>query len=249
MQNELKELFLIKWKKYFGEAELPIVYYYTDTLSDNEIVNTRNNNRCLIGNLNTVRQGYTFVFSAESSGCMGGKRYTGYSQKLRPNFEYFLSCGIPGEIEGERYKKSSELVKEYLKNNPPFEAPAKYLVFKRWDNLEDRDEPLAVIFFATPDILSGLFTLANYDYANPNGVMSPMGSGCSSIIAYPLVESKQLNPRCVLAMFDVSARPFVTENTLTFTIPMKRTEEMLRNMDDSFLITGSWKAVRGRINK
>jgi len=180
---------------------------------------------------------------------MGGKRYTGYSQKLRPNFEYFLSCGIPGEIEGERYKKSSELVKEYLKNNPPFEAPAKYLVFKRWDNLEDRDEPLAVIFFATPDILSGLFTLANYDYANPNGVMSPMGSGCSSIIAYPLVESKQLNPRCVLGMFDVSARPFVTENTLTFTIPMKRTEEMLRNMDDSFLITGSWKAVRGRINK
>ena len=248
MQKGLKELFLMKWNKYFGKAELPIAYYYIDTLSDNETMNTQNHNRCIIGNLNAAREGHTFVFSAESPGCMGGKRYTGYSQKLRPNFEYFLSCGFPDKIEGERYKKSPDLVKEYLKNNPSFEAPAKYLIFKRWDKLEDRDEPLAVIFFATPDVLSGLFTLANYDSANPNGVIVPMGSGCSSIIAYPLVEAKQSQPRCVLGMFDVSARPYVPENTLTFTIPMKRIEEMLLNMDESFLITESWKAVRDRIN-
>jgi len=30
-----------------------------------------------------------------------------------PHFEYFLSCGIPGKLEGERYKKSPELVKEF----------------------------------------------------------------------------------------------------------------------------------------
>ena len=34
----------------------------------------------------------------------------GFTQELRPNFEFFLSCGIPGEMEGERYKKSQELV-------------------------------------------------------------------------------------------------------------------------------------------
>jgi len=29
-----------------------------------------------------------------------------FKQELRPNFEYFLSCGIEGEVEGERYNRS-----------------------------------------------------------------------------------------------------------------------------------------------
>jgi len=190
-----------------------------------------------------------FVYSSENPGCLGGKRYTGFSQKLRPDFEYFLSCGIPGKMEGERYKKSPELVEEYLKNHPPFKAPARYLVFKRWDSLLETDEPMAIVFFAAPDVLSGLFTLANFDAVDPNGVIAPMGSGCSSIVSYPLAESKSINPRCVLGMFDVSARPCVPKNTLTFAIPMRRFAEMVQNMDESFLITGSWNAVRNRINK
>jgi hypothetical protein len=138
-------------------------------------------------------------------------------------------------------------VKKYIQNNPPFKAPAKYLVFKRWDKLVESDDPLAAIFFATPDVMSGLFTLANYDSSDPNGVIAPMGSGCSSIISYPLVESRSDRPRCVLGMFDVSARPCVPDNTLTFTIPVKRFEVMLGNIDESFLITESWKAVKERI--
>ena len=47
-----------------------------------------------------------------------------------PNFEYFLSCGIPGELEGERYKKSPEIVLEFMKKAPCFKAPARYTVFK-----------------------------------------------------------------------------------------------------------------------
>jgi hypothetical protein len=50
-------------------------------------------------------------------------------------------------------------------------------------------------------------------------------------------------------MFDVSARPCVPAQTLTFTIPMTRCEEMFRNTDESFLITESWDIVRKRINK
>lgn len=33
---------------------------------------------------------------------------------IRPDFEYFLSCGIPGKMEGEPDKKSPELVKEIM---------------------------------------------------------------------------------------------------------------------------------------
>jgi hypothetical protein len=247
MDQQLKTSFVEQWHKYFPTADLPIGYYYADQVSEEEIEDTRHEERCLICNLERVRTGHTLVYDARSPGCAGGKRYTGFTQKLRRNFEYFLSCGIPGEMEGERYKKSPELVKEYLAQHPPFVAPGTYLVFKRWDKLGAEEQPLAIVFFAPADVLSGLFTLANYDRSDPHGVIAPMGSGCASIIDYPYQESKSDNPRCVLGMFDVSARPCVPQNTLTFTVPMGRFEQMVLNMDESFLITASWNAVRDRL--
>ncbi len=50
-----------------------------------------------------------------------------------------------------------------------------------------------------------------------------------------------------MGMNDVSARHYVPENTLTFTIPLKRFEEMVGNMDESFLITKSWEMVKKRM--
>ncbi len=247
MDEKFRDFFIRQWQKYVPTAELPVAYYYSERVTDEDLEDTENEDRCLIGNLNRVRSGHTFIYDAKTTGCPGGKHYTGYAQTLMPNIEYFLSCGIPGKMEGERYKKSPELVKEFMKNHPPSEAPAKYLVFKRWDKLSGDDNPLAVIFFATADVLSGLFTLANYDARDPHAVIAPMGSGCSSIINYPLVESRTENPRCILGMFDVSARPYVPDNTLTFTIPMKRLEEMVANMDESFLITKSWEMVKKRM--
>jgi uncharacterized protein (DUF169 family) len=246
MEESTRKSFLDRWSKHFGFAELPITFFYTDKVDVQDLEESKDEHRCLIGNLNRVREGYAFVYTADSPGCTGGKRYAGFSQKLRPNFEYFLSCGIPGKMEGERYKKSPELVREYLKNHPPFRAPAPYLVFKRWDRLGIGENPAAVIFFATADVLSGLFTLANYDWAEAQAVIAPMGSGCSSIINGPMEESKSSHPRCILGMFDVSARPHVPQNTLTFSIPYKRMVEMMENMEESFLITNSWKIVKRR---
>ena len=50
-----------------------------------------------------------------------------------------------------------------------------------------------------------------------------------------------------MGMFDVSARPCVPSATLTFTVPLQRFERMVANMDESFLITRSWDAVKRRI--
>jgi hypothetical protein len=247
MDPSFPSSFLPRWKKYFPGAALPICYFYTDDPLEDDVKDTINQDRCLIGNLQRVQDGHSFVYDAHSPGCIGGKRYSGFSNKLRPNFEYFLSCGIPGELEGERYKKNPQLVKEYLKNHPPFGAPAKSLVFKRFDRLTPEETPFAVIFFAAPDVLSGLFALANYDRADPHGVIIPMGSGCASIINYPYQEAQSAAPRCILGMFDVSARPCVPWDKLTFTIPFRRFEQMVQNMDESFLITKSWDKVRKRL--
>ncbi len=134
-----------------------------------------------------------------------------------------------------------------VKLAPSFEAPARFIVFKRWNLLEKYDQPDVIIFFATPDVLLGLFTLASFDEANPNSVFTPSGSGCSSIIQYPYLEKSSARSRAVIGLFDVSARPFAPENTLSFLVPMDRFDRIVRHMEESFLVTNSWKAVRRRI--
>jgi hypothetical protein len=48
-------------------------------------------------------------------------------------------------------------------------------------------------------------------------------------------------------MFDVSARPCVQEGVLSFSVPMVKFMKMISYMDESFLITDSWKKVQKRI--
>lgn len=48
-------------------------------------------------------------------------------------------------------------------------------------------------------------------------------------------------------MFDVSARPYVKKDDLTFAMPMSKFRRMAEYMDESFLITSSWEKVRKRM--
>ena len=234
MDMTRKNEFMRLWTKHFDGAELPIVFYYTDKPGNADPMKPPTGHRCIFADLSKVRAGQSLCFTAESIGCFGGRRYTGFDTRAMPNFEYFLSCGIPGKLEGERYKKTPALVTEWVRQVPKVEAPARFIVFKRWDRLEEPDEPEVVVFFARPDVLSGLFTLANFDVAEPNGVFAPFGAGCASAIQYPYLEGQSDSPRAVLGLFDVSARPFVGDGILTFAVPMKRFEQMMDNMEESF---------------
>jgi uncharacterized protein (DUF169 family) len=249
MDMQLKERFLERWKKYFHRTDLPITFYYSNEAGNLELVKPPSGHQCFIGVLSRVRQGASLCFNVDSIGCGGGKRYLGFTEEIMPNFEYFLSCGIPGKLEGERYKKTPELVKEAVKNFPVFKAPAQFIIFKRWDKLEQADRPEVVIFFAPPDVLSGLFTLASFDEAELNGIFTPFSAGCGTIVQYPYLEKDSARPRGVLGMFDVSARPFVPKETLSLALPMKKFQGMIENMDESFLITASWAKVKARIQK
>ncbi len=248
MDIAFKEKFIELWSRFFGNAELPVVFYYTDIEVNAEMVEPSQKWNCFVGELAKVRKGRSLAFDQEAVACGGGKKYLGFTNKLRPGFEYFLSCGNK-EIEGERYLQSPELVEKFLDNAPWSPAKGKKIVFKRWDMLLEEDEPEVVIFFAKPDVLSGLFTLAGFDREDMNGTIAPFGSGCSSIIQYPLAESLNAKPRAVLGMLDVSARTFVQENVMSFALPIKRLEEITGYMEESFLITESWEKVRKRINK
>ncbi len=247
MDMELKNRFMELWDRYFPGADLPIVFYYADAPGDSPLVESPSGWRCMLADLGRVRKGKSICFNIDSFGCPGGQRYTGFSQEVSDVFRYFLSYGIEGKMEGERYKKSPELVDQYMKDRTPFEAPAPYIVFKRWDELGADDEPAVVIFFATGDVLSGLFTLANFDTPHQQAVISPFCSGCGSIIDIPYHEAESDDPKAVLGMFDISARPYVGPNTLTFAAPFNKFARMVNNIEESFLIAASWSKVKKRI--
>jgi uncharacterized protein (DUF169 family) len=248
MDMELKTRFEHQWARYFGNAELPVSFFYAkDQPTGTQMPKPPTGQRCVIGDLSKARAGKNLAFVAEVIGCAGGKKYLGFAEGLRPEFEYFLSYGIPGKLEGERYKKSPELVREVMKRQPSFVAPERFIVFKRWDRLEKDDRPEVVIFFARPDVLSGVFTLANFDRAEPEGVIAPFGAGCSTIVQYPYMEKDKEIPRAVLGMLDVSARPCVPSDVITLAVPMSKFTGMIGNMEESFLITGSWGKVKRRI--
>ena len=99
MDLTFRDKFMVLWEKYFNGAELPMIFYYTDKEGRGELVQPPETvHQCLIGTLNKVRKGQAICFGENSFGCGGGKRYLGYSENLRPNFEHFLSCGIEGEL-------------------------------------------------------------------------------------------------------------------------------------------------------
>jgi uncharacterized protein (DUF169 family) len=247
MKSETRDHFIQQWKKFFNNADLPITFYYTDNPKNAVIVPSSGKWNCLICELKKVREGESLAFSNESLKCGGAKRYLGFTDKMRPGFEYFLSCGIENKMEGERYIRTPEMVKELMKNQKRPDIHGKYIVFKRWDKLEEDDNPDVAIFFATPDILSGLFTLANYDQSEPNSTFTPFAAGCGSIVHYPYIEKDSRRPRAVIGMFDVSARPCVPEGVLSFSVPIIKFTKMINYMEESFLITGSWKQVQKRI--
>lgn len=250
MDSQVKERFTRLWTRYFDGAELPVTFFYSDSAGLKAIrppVRPPEGHHCVISDITKVRRGKSLVFDADSFGCGGGQRYFGYTSALMPDFEYFLSTGIPGKMEGERYKKTPELVREVIVNMPVFKAPGRFAVFKRWDALGENDQPEVVIFFGLPDVLSGVFTLFNFDEAQSDRVICPFAAGCASIVQYPYLETNSQAPRAVLGMFDVSARPCVPMNVLSFAIPMKRFQQMIDNMEESFLTTGSWAKIRRRI--
>ena len=247
MKQSLKSDFISRWKKYFQEAPLPVALFYSNDLHHSEPAKSHSSHHCMIADISKVFSGHSLAFNTTNIGCGGGLRYCGFVDTLRPGFEYFLSYGIEGKMEGERYKIDPETVLELMKNAPKSKAPANWLIAKPFEKLDVEDNPEVILFFATPDVLAGLFTLANFDRSDLYGVKAPFSAGCGSIIQYPLLENSNDNPDCILGMFDSSARPYVQAGTLSFAIPFKRFETLVGYMDDSFLTTRTWKVMEKRI--
>ena len=233
---ELKE-FIESYREAFGEnAQLPLLFGYSDTA----VADTAKIGGCFVKGLQAAREGMPVALSAEVIGCGGGKLYTGFSDMPErvPNFVSLT----------EKYKRTPEMVTDYVKRLEMPRATKPYLNFVRMDQAESFEEFEGVMFYATPDVLSGLCGWAFYDTNEPDAVVARFGSGCSTVVSMTVVENSQGGHRCFMGLFDPSVRPWVGKDELSFTIPMSRFTEMMDTMHECFLFgSHAWEKVKSRL--
>lgn len=250
MDIGMRDRFTRLWNQYFEGADLPIAFWIGPAGEGVPRLPAPKRWRCMVCDLARVRKGHPVVIDHESLSCGGARRYLGYATESPPFFRYFLSCGKPGVVEGERYKRTPEIVDEFDQSLVHIPSEGGCYTFKRWDQLTGEDIPDVVIFFARPEVISGLFTLAGFDQGDPEGgVICPFGSGCSSIVYYPWLEQQKEHQRAVLGMFDPSARPCVMPEVLSMAIPMRKFARMIDYIEESFLVTPTWERVREKIRR
>ena len=75
---------------------------------------------------------------------------------------------VPGFVSlKEKYKKTPEMVVDYVKGLEMERATKPYLNFVRIDKAESWDGVEGLLFYATPDMLSGLCGWAFFDNNEP----------------------------------------------------------------------------------
>ena len=229
--------FIAKYKAAFSEnAPLPIAFGY----SDKAATEVRKIPRCMIGAIRKVGDGEPLTLSVENVLCGGGGLYTAFAP-MPDRVPTFVS-------ETEHYKQSKEQVTEYIDRLGIRLSKKPYLNFVRMDHIDCLDEVEGILFFATPDVLSGLCSWAFYDNNDDDAVCTRFASGCCSIVTFAAKENAEHGRRCFIGMLDPSARPLVPKNELTFTIPACRFREMMDTMEQSALFQKAYSIVRKRIS-
>lgn len=231
-----KNQFIQNFRNAFGDYELPVAVWYSDSPAA-EVIKTRG---CFIKDLKPARDGQIVSLSVDAISCPGGKVYTGFS-KVPPFLPGFVS-------EKERYKDTPEMVSDFIVDLNMPSKEGKYINFTSLDNIETFDNLEGIVFFATPDVMTGLVSWTLMDTNKPDAVTVPFASGCSAIVAQIVTENRDKGHRTFLGLFDPSVRPQVESNILSLSIPMSRFKEMYYTFEKSCLKgTHAWNKVKERI--
>ncbi len=205
---------------------------------------------CVLGHVWLARKkGTAAYFDRDRFGCLGAAYYLGYLKPQLDGIAHYVSSGIPGVMEGERYLESPEAFRQYNRYLDPRPAPARFCVFKPLGRFIDQEQPEVVIFFARPEVLCGLHFLATFVTNDVEAVVSPFGSDCSYILTWPLKFLSQGKLKAVLGGFDPSARKFHRPDELSFAVPWEMFGRMLTRWPESFLTTHTWATVKRKIKR
>ena len=243
----------------------PVAIVFTDEKPEGALQFKEGRWGCVIAMLAGAAKGKTAVFDRKTYGCIGGGTGLGFGNtyvQFPGGIEYFLSTGnkefcetelgktlvkkMPDLSHGEAYKKNPQFAKSFADNLPYYDVPTEYVVFKPLEKVLPTEKPEVVVFLASPDQISALMVLANYNRHGGDNVISPSCAGCHSICIIPFNEGKSENPRGVIGLFDISVRSKVDKDVLSFSVPYNMFLEMEQNVEESFLTRDVWLKVKER---
>lgn len=206
---------------------------------------------CVAAMTTAAAKGKTVIFSRKTFGCSGGGVGLGlgnFYNGIPGGFDKFLSTGAgDGYPPGEAYKKTPAMAQSFVDNLPITDIPEQYVVFKPLAEVdENKEKPEVVVFYVNPDQLSALVVLANYDRTE-SSVKIPFAAGCQSTCLLPWSEASEEKPSAIVGMLDISARPVIDADLLSFSMPLSLFKEMESNVPGSFLDKHAWEKVAKRL--
>ena len=225
----------------------PVAVIQSDACPEKVLQFKENRWGCAVAMLAAAANGKVAAFSKETTPCLGGRAGLGFEKYPLGWIEYFLSNGGAGVDRCERYKKSSDVAREFIcgVSNAlieKLEPRKKFLLLKPLSRVED-ESPGAIIFLVNADQLSGLVTLANYESPRADAVKILFGAGCAQTILYPLSEKNF----CFVGLTDPSARKFLDKNLLAFSMAHEKFLQLESLAEESFLTADAWQKISKRI--
>ncbi len=203
---------------------------------------------CVLGKVWLARKKKTAAyFDKERFGCLGGAFYLGFLKPYLNMHPFFISTGIEGIFEGERYASSPDAATAFFEAVDPLPAPKRFCVIKPIDRFEEGECPEVVVFFARPEVIGGLSFLVAFVTEDIDAVRTPFGPGCSGLVTWPMKYLSEGRQVAVLGSLDPSCRKFLKPDELSFAVSYGMYEQMLERWEESFLKQEAWKTVRKKI--
>ena len=241
---------LDEFRQAMALAELPYVAFSTNAAPDHGVTPKKDAkaNQCVMAYFQLARRKRKPVyFSRGQAFCPGGQLYTNVVDEIPEFIAEYVSTGIEGFFEGERYCSSPEVMRQFLEKVKLPPDSNQYRVFKPIEQLSPAESPEVVIFFCSPDVLTGLFVLVGFYTNDLEAMIAPFGAGCTNIYTWVRKYMLEGNPKVVLGGLDITARPFIGENELSLSMPYTMFLDLLECYKDSFVYTRSWEMVKKRI--
>jgi uncharacterized protein (DUF169 family) len=229
-----------RFKKYMNLEYKPLGMYFSNKLPDGKIRKQgKIFGRCIVGHVfKSSKKGGTSIIQ-EGGGCPGGQFWSGFRKKMPQGWAYFITHGREDILGGraEHFKKDTKVAMEVVRDPGPLKLPegTKYIVYRRLGKIPDNQKIEFVLFFVDPNNMAKLISLLNYGRHIPNSVKATAGSGCMSIINFPLNMKQKPEADGVMGIWDPFARKNIPRNILSLSLRRWLVEEMAINMPESFL--------------
>ncbi|TFG01031.1 MAG: hypothetical protein EU541_00645 [Promethearchaeota archaeon] len=229
-----------RFMEYMNLNYYPLGMYFSNKMPDGK-TKTQGKifRRCIVGHVfKASKKGGSSIIQ-EGIGCPGGQFWSGFRKKVPTGWAHFLTHGKEDVLGGraEHFKKNIPVAVKTIKDPGTVEGIKnfRYIVYQNLEEIPDNQNIEFILFFVTPNKMAKLITLMNYERHIPYAVKAAAGSGCMSLLNYPLKMKKKPEADAIMGIWDTFARKTIPHNILSLSLRRWLVEEMAINIPESFL--------------